>query len=163
MTATPCREGRPLRVRRGGLSLTPMIDIVFQMISFFIFALNFEPLTVSPDIKPPVWSQPVPPPVDRSPVIVEVQHDGRLVTTDGVYGLDSEEAGRFISAAVEKAGTEQEMVIRADRGVEYAELGRVMQMCRNAGRRQIGLQLVRETELTGVEGNSSTSGRIARP
>lgn len=146
MSELACREGRPLRIRRGGLSLTPMIDIVFQMISFFIFALNFEPLTVTPGIQPPAWSEPVPQSVSNATVLLEIQNDGRLVTPEGVLSLQDAEAVRFITAAVETAGAEQQLVVRADRGVEYADLQQVLQMCRDAGRGQIGLQLEREAD-----------------
>jgi len=135
------------RVRRrpglaAGLPMAPMIDIVFQLVAFFILALSTEPTRLNPDVKPPLWGsagrEPVP-----SEVVLEVDAQGRLLTEAGPIATQDAGFEAALDRVLTPAGERTLVVLRADEATRYATIGRLLERIRSKGVAQVGLRLRR--------------------
>lgn len=118
--------GRDLTERSAGPDLTPMIDVIFQLLIFFLLtsfliipAINVAlPRSRSPEATPP------------SAVTLTVRRDGSLLLAGQAVGV--EELPTLISAAL--AGrSEAALVVQADRGVAFGRVVEVMEAARSGG------------------------------
>ena len=118
--------GRDLTERSAGPDLTPMIDVIFQLLIFFLLtsfliipAINVSlPRSRSPEATPP------------SALTLTVRRDGSLLLADQEVGV--EELPSLLSAAL--AGrSEAAIVVQADRGVAFGRVVEVMEAARSGG------------------------------
>ena len=66
------------RPRRGGIELTPLIDVVFQLLVFFVLTSSF----VQPSIRLDLPQATAEDEADTSPIAVEIDENGRI-SVDG--------------------------------------------------------------------------------
>ena len=118
--------GRDLTERSAGPDLTPMIDVIFQLLIFFLLtsfliipAINVSlPRSRSPEATPP------------SALTLTVRQDGSLLLAGQEVGV--EELPSLVSAAL--AGrSEAALVVQADRGVAFGRVVEVMEAARSGG------------------------------
>ncbi len=129
------------------LPMAPMIDIVFQLITFFIFALNSERIALSEEILPPVLADGLEEsshgPKDR---ILEVNKDGAL-RFDGkplTEPTSSEETTKKILASVFKAiQKEGHLVIRADQETPFELIKPALEEANKTGFNYVSLRVRR--------------------
>ena len=118
--------GRDLTERSAGPDLTPMIDVIFQLLIFFLLtsfliipAINVAlPRSRSPEATPP------------AALTLTVRRDGSLLLAGQEVGV--EELPSLVSAAL--AGrSEAAIVVQADRGVAFGRVVEVMEAARSGG------------------------------
>ena len=110
-------EGAPRR-RRPIVGLTPLIDVVFILLIFFMLASSFLDWRSISLAIPPLTTDPVD--TDTVSLVVELGTDGRQ-SIDG-RSISAAELGTILSAAVEE-DARRSVVIRPEGGVP---LDRVM-------------------------------------
>jgi biopolymer transport protein ExbD len=122
--------GRDLTERGAGPDLTPMIDMIFQLLIFFLLtsfllvpAVNVAlPRSRSPEATPP------------STLTLTVRQDGSLLLAG--QSVLVEDLPSLISAAM--AGkTERTLIVQADRGVAFGRVVEVMEAARSGGAQDI--------------------------
>ncbi len=126
--------------RNSGLLLTPLVDIIFLLVIFFILNTSFrqEPCM---DVQLP-----------ESETAEEVQTDGLILTIgpDGRLELNGQEViWSELTARVLDAWQQSEtdtVVIQADDAVPYGSIVRAMDGIRMAGVETLSLQTVRPVE-----------------
>ncbi len=115
------------------LDMTPMIDIVFQLLIFFMVTTNFMPLDNKLDIKLPS-SKAVTKTKKQSPLKIEISKDGDLFFEGKLLNLDSLEA----ELSVYK-DSEEIIIIKAHKDTRHEDVVKVLGICRAQNIRNVGI------------------------
>lgn len=120
------------RASEAGINMTPMIDVVFQLIIFFLVTSHFARQEAHlPLPLPAADSSTASKAVDQPRLVINVTAEGTLLF-----------AGRSVSAAeleqrlrerIEELGKDVELRIRADRSVPYRFIEPVLLACARTG------------------------------
>lgn len=116
-------------IEEPNLNLTPMIDIVFLLIIFFMVGAQFSEQERQFELNLPKVSDA--PPLSSLPddIVVNVQKDGKYVV-NGSY-LNLQELAQKLSKAKQNYD-EQGVVIRADAAAPHQYFMNVMSACRSS-------------------------------
>ena len=134
------------------VNLIPMIDIVIQLITFFLMLVNFDNTNTDERIRLPIADLAKPSDTDiDEPLVLNVDHSGQVSLLGEILPIESEafrqHMAREAQAAVEnmnRHGKEIERIggrpklwttvlIRADKEVEYGNVQRMIQTCQEYG------------------------------
>ncbi len=120
------------------LNLTPMIDIMFQLVLFFMVGAKFTGTEQQLDLQvPKVPSAPLT--AASGPHQVNVYADGRI-TMDGQTVRDRAElAARLAMARRQNAGLE--VLVRGDAQGSFQRIADVLSACQQAEIKQLGLSV----------------------
>ncbi len=129
------------------VNLTPLLDLVLQLIMFFMITVNFVRVDQFDDsIKLPVASQAIP--LDNSAedwVFLNMNSNGQLVGALGTFTLDTPEKLKVhlmrekesLERAAKGRGKIGEIkivvILRADKNCKYADVWSVLHSCQRAG------------------------------
>ena len=117
-------------VSYGALSLTPLVDVVFLLLIFFLVATRFEQEERNMDVKLPQASRLTPTVFPGREVFVTVTSTGDCYL-DGQRVTGDELADRLASLAAETPGR-QRVTIRADENSRTGRLVQVIDACNRA-------------------------------
>ena len=124
------------------LNLTPMIDIVFLLIIFFMVGTKFTEMERQIELELPAVKQfgaLTTPPRER---IVNVYRDNTIVMDRQTYTLEE------LIVELKRAHTEYDetsVLIRGDGDGRYANVTEVLAACRDAGFHRLGIAVRAET------------------
>lgn len=115
----------------GSLSLTPLIDVVFLLLIFFLVTSEFEDEERRLDIVLPTASSATP--MTRKPreIVIDVDAAGKIYLRG--EPTDFETLERLLTAAVADNPTNQSAIIRADGTTSFQPVVNVMDICNRAG------------------------------
>jgi biopolymer transport protein ExbD len=128
------------------LDYTPMIDMTFQLIAFFMIVINFEAADQDQSVQLPssILARP-PETAFESPITIQMVGDGRILM-GGEYYADAEairpllKNERFIlqSQAASEAERKRKLaqatvIIRADREAQTGRVQDIIQVCQDIG------------------------------
>ena len=138
-------EGKP--------NLTPMLDMVFQLITFFMLVINFKSAAIYRDLNLPVVGSARP--VDTGEqgielLILNIDKDGRLMIYKQPRDIDSyilkeAQASRLAARRKnsnfdpDKDDLPTRVVIRADQLTPFKLVNRVLRACQDNGYRNFAL------------------------
>jgi biopolymer transport protein ExbD len=118
------------------INLTPMIDIIFQLIIFFMVGSQFTEMDKKVDVKLPTASQTNNLPTAPTRYVVNVQRDGQLTfnnqptTLDGlVYELKT----------LRQTKADLNVIVRGDADGPLQNVAAVLSACRSAGVADVGI------------------------
>jgi len=115
----------------GGLEITPLIDIVFLMLIFFLVASRLEQADRSIDVVLPRASEAKPLTSRPEEFVINVDRSGGLFA--GALKVDADElAGRLRQAVADNPAT-LSVVVRADENVAHKHVVAAMNACVRAG------------------------------
>ena len=126
MTVT-LKRGQVLAV----LSMTPMIDVVFLLLIFFLVASRLSQEDRELDIPLPAAANAMPMTVEPQEMIVNIDQEGAIVVNN--KKLDKDQFRRLLAQAMVNNPIGQAVLIRADRRVPVQAPVEVMDMCLQAG------------------------------
>ena len=112
------------------LELTPMVDVIFQLLIFFMVATTFqdEERELEVDLPPAVTGGAVT--AERDELVINLKRDGAIVVGGEV--VDDDDLARLLATAAERdPGTP--VTIRGDRLVHHERVVSVMDACGLAG------------------------------
>lgn len=115
------------------MNMTPMIDVVFQMIIFFVTTADMDRKAFDEKIR--LALSPHGPAVeDKDPrtVTIEVDEKGRIQFGRGIY-VSTDYLRSIMRKTVAEFGQTVPVVIRADGNVKHSDVKRVMDACSMAG------------------------------
>jgi len=115
----------------GTLSLTPLIDVVFLLLIFFLVTSEFEDEERRLDIVLPSATSAVPMTSKPREVVVDIDDAGKLYLRGKVTPLD--ELEEVLKTAVASNPTNQTVVIRADQATSFQPVVNVMDVCNRTG------------------------------
>ncbi len=125
--AIQLKHGRVL----AALSLTPLIDVVFLLLIFFLVASRLSQEDRQLDIALPSAANAMPMTVMPQELVVNVDSQGRIFIDGIEIGLDQFEA--MLKQRVVDNPVGQSVVIRADRRVQFQTPINVMDVCLKFG------------------------------
>lgn len=138
-------------------NLTPILDMVFQLITFFMLVINFKTAAMDLDLKLPVVgsARPVDTQGQEDLLILNINSQGQL----RVYGHFVSDVAGYIaneaqaSMVVARRGNLQiqagdelpsTVVIRADKGTPFTMLNKIVQICQTQGYRKFALKAMNQ-------------------
>jgi biopolymer transport protein ExbD len=140
-------------------NLTPILDMVFQLITFFMLVINFKSAAMDLSLKLPVIgsAQPVDMQGQEDLLILNIDSQGQL----RVFGADKD-IERYIAteAQVSRLAAKRNhaedkddslrtiVVVRADRATPFHLLNRVIKVCQEHGFRRFSLKAMNRKEET---------------
>lgn len=113
-----------------GIELTPVIDIVFMLLIFFLVATTFQRTEREIAVALPRTAPAGPISDALREVVINVRADGTVVA--GGRTLDEAELDRLLRDAVSK-GPDRAVHVRGDRAATYEAVARVLAICKAAG------------------------------
>lgn len=117
------------------LSITPMIDIVFLLLIFFLVATRFAEEDRELDVDLPTASEAQPSIAKPLEIVINIDREGRFFLDNRQMSID--EVEKHVHDAVTNNPLSQSAIIRADRQTDWDHVVAVMNACRRAGVRDI--------------------------
>ncbi len=121
-----------LRKEETAMDMTPMIDMVFQLMIFFLVTIKMDQDQINETIK--LARSPHGPPIaERDPrtITIEVDKRGRI-SLGGTY-MRPELLKAILQGAVYKTGFGIPILIRGDLQAAHSDIRRVMDICSGIG------------------------------
>ena len=112
------------------IDLTPIIDMVFLLLIFFLVATTFHQTEREMKIALPFAKSTEPITTLLQELVVNIDHDGRIVV--GGRTVETDQLRSMVAEAV-AANPEQKVTIRGDRETAYANVVTVLDICKGAG------------------------------
>ncbi len=112
------------------VEMTPLIDMVFLLLVFFLVATTFHQTEREMQIALPEASFTGPISTALREIIINVDSDGSIIVSGRTIELDDLRA--MIEQAVE-GNPDQKVTLRGDRDTAYANIVRVLDICKGAG------------------------------
>ena len=138
------RFKKPSEAFREG-DMTPMIDMVFQLIAFFMVLINFSEADQNELIRLPSSELAIPPksPVE-SPITIHVMEKGTAIL--GAQQVPVSELSRLLTVERQvldrlgKSVKEATVIIRADEGTQIGIVQEVIKVCQETGFEKFNLR-----------------------
>jgi biopolymer transport protein ExbD len=137
-------------------NLTPILDMVFQLITFFMLVMTFKSAEIDFNLKLPVVGSARPVKTDGHTglMVLNIDAAGNLRTTQPIRDVDAflriqSQAtllANHMTPADLEAGGElpTTVVIRADRGTSFGKLNRVIKACQENGFRKFAMKALEQ-------------------
>ena len=115
----------------GALSLTPLIDVLFLLLIFFIVATRFSKEETELDVELPSASQALPLNSQPAELVINIDAEGRYYI-DGQFRQPEEVEGLLQSSVTNNPLT-QTVVIRADKLSDWQHVSNAFDICKKVG------------------------------
>ncbi|MEM6471836.1 MAG: biopolymer transporter ExbD [Planctomycetota bacterium] len=115
----------------GTLSLTPLIDVVFLLLIFFLVTSEFEEEERRLDIVLPTATSAVPMIGKPREIVIDIDSEGVVYLRGQETSIEDLE--QQLKASVASNPTNQSAVIRADRQATFQPVVNVMDVCNRSG------------------------------
>lgn len=125
--AVQIKRGKALEL----FNLTPMIDMVFLLLIFFLVASRFEEVERALKLELPTASEAVPMTQRPREIFINIDAQGRYFVGGRV--MNEAELEEHLAAATRNNPLTQSVVIRADKRAEWDHVARAMNLCVRAG------------------------------
>ena len=132
------RFKKPTSAASAEMDMTPMIDVTFQLIAFFMFVLNFSEVDVDQRINLPLSELAKPPDAPyEEPLTIQLTSDETIVFAGQEMTLDDLQSALMREAQVirltpDKSVSDVTIVIRADRQAKTGRVQEIIQKAQNA-------------------------------
>lgn len=131
------------RAEEPGPNMTPMIDVVFQLIIFFVVTADMQQKSIDESIKLALAPHAKPVEVrDPREVVIEVDKEGRI-SIARVY-MSPEYLYSAMRKTVAEHGQSVPVIIRADGVTRHESVRAVMDACTRAGLWKVKFSAVKE-------------------
>ena len=131
-------------------NLTPILDMVFQLITFFMLVINFKSAALDLNLRLPVVGSARPVEGEEDLLILNINKDGELRTTGPQKNIDAyiarEAQADFLAARAQNRkmlfgeDLPTTVVIRADKATPFSKLNRVIVACQKNGYRKFAMK-----------------------
>ena len=127
-----------------------MLDLVFQLITFFMLVINFKGAAMDLSLKLPVLgsARPLDYKGRYEPLLLNINAEGQVEAFSEKINIDEfiKREARIVKAQLKANGDEPKdgelpvpVVIRADKKVPFSTLNHVIRACQDQGYRQFAL------------------------
>lgn len=123
------------------VNLTPMIDVVFLLIIFFMVATKFHELEREIDVKLPETSDAQPLTEPPQEIIINVKRDGTFTVRGKTQTLDEL---RALLTEAKNSYAAQTVLVRGDEKAFYGHVARVLGVCKGVGIDNSNLAVLQE-------------------
>ena len=115
---------------RVSIELMPLIDMVFLLLIFFLVATTFHQEEREIQVALPYASSAGPISANLREIIINVDREGEIIVGGRTIGAD--QLRELVEERV-KLNPQQKVAVRGDRGTAYANVVRVLDICKAAG------------------------------
>lgn len=112
------------------VEMTPLIDMVFLLLVFFLVATTFHQTEREMQIALPEAAFTGPISTALREIIINVDADGSIIVSGRT--IEPDDLRAIVEQAVE-ANPDQKVTLRGDRDTAYANIIRVLDICKGAG------------------------------
>ena len=116
------------------LSLTPLIDVVFLLLIFFLVATRFAEEERELDLPLPDATEAQPLTVEPQEIFVNIDQAGQYVVSGQQVSLD--ELEQILNRAAANNPVHQSVIIRADKRVPFDFVVQAINLCKKVGIRK---------------------------
>ena len=132
--------------------LTPMIDMTFQLIAFFMVLINFTDTVQDERIKLPSSKLARPPDAPwETPITLQLTKEGRVVYVGETWSIDQLKTQMINEATLlkyqKKSVSEATIIIRADATAKTGVVQKVIEICQEAQFEKFALRAKQEEVL----------------
>ena len=120
------------------LNLTPMIDIVFLLIIFFMVGTKFTEIEQEMEVSIPEVAGGATVVTETQQCVIAVFHDGRVSVDDDVMEIHALEQNLNQRLS---GGAELHVIIRGDAEGAFQNIANVLSACRRAGVNDLGISV----------------------
>jgi biopolymer transport protein ExbD len=128
-------------LRNPSIEMTPIIDMVFLLLVFFLVATTFHQTEREMQIALPFASSAGPISATLREIVINVDTNGNIIVAG--RPLAPEDLQSMIEQAV-ATNPEQKVTVRGDRGTPYGNVVRVLDICKGGGIQEPYLDTVLE-------------------
>jgi len=121
-------------------SFVPMVDVVFQLVIFFMVSSTF---VVTPGIKLNLPQSSSSEPVTLTPLVVSVFSENRIYLNSTRYDLP--EFRTAVSKLPQSAEQNKSIVVEGDKSISYDLMVKILDVLRSNGFRGVNLRTMPET------------------
>jgi len=131
--------------------MTPMIDMTFQLIAFFMVVVNFSEADQNERIKLPLSELAKPPETAlETPITLQLTDEGTVLfgaqeVTVAQLPAELLREKQVLEATGRKTAREATIVIRADRAAMTGEVQEVIEICQKTGFEKFALRAKQES------------------
>ncbi len=141
-------------------NMTPLLDLVLQLLMFFIVTINFTTAEDAGDVELPdsQTARPLPSAGAKDPIFLNLLYDEKTQKHEIVLPLQLDSSGRALPSmqqpdarrymkklyadlardpSVVNSEVKNPVIIRAHKAAQYSEVFQVLQSCSDAGFRQL--------------------------
>ena len=115
----------------GALSLTPLIDIVFLLLIFFLVATRFAEEQAEMDLELPSASEAKPLIMQPKEIFVNIDHQGNIFLSGEQFEVETLE--EHLEDLARNNPANQSVIVRADKRCELDVVVQVINACNKAG------------------------------
>jgi len=127
------------------IDMTPMIDMTFQLITFFMFVMNFSEAEQDDRIQLPMsqLAKPVDGPIEK-PITLQLTNKGSVIYAGETIGL--RDVGGYLErekSVMLDAGKEPNtatIIVRADGAAKTGEVQEIIKICQEKGFEKFALR-----------------------
>ena len=112
------------------IELTPIIDMVFLLLIFFLVATTFHQTEREMQIALPVSASAGPISTSLRQIVINVDEEGKIIVSG--RPMTAEDLRALITEAV-ASNPQQKVTVRGDRTTAYANIVRVLDICKGSG------------------------------
>jgi len=134
-------------------NLTPILDMVFQLITFFMLVISFKTAAIDTSVRLPVVgsAQPRQGETERNFAVLNFDADGNLRVFGETCDLEkylTEEAVHLRKVAGDRDSARRDSdlplaaVIRADRATSFGDMNRILAACKAHGFRNVTFKVL---------------------
>jgi biopolymer transport protein ExbD len=139
-------------------NLTPMLDMVFQLITFFMLVINFKSASLDLSLRLPIVgsARPVDTKGMEDLLILNITQDGKLIVYGNQKDIESYIAGEAQATLLWARRTNMDLklgdelpsmvVIRADEATPFKLLNRVIKACQDNGYRRFAMMALNKKQ-----------------
>ena len=125
----------PVQLKRssaiGSLSVTPLIDVVFLLLIFFLVSSRFSEEERELDLNLPSVSEALPATLEPTELVINIDAEGRFFI-DGAF-RQAEEVEQILRRSQANNPLTQSVVIRGDRQSNWESVATAMNICKKVG------------------------------
>ena len=130
---------KPANTEAVELDMTPMIDMTFQLIAFFMILTNFDAAEQDESIQLPMSTLAKPPESAlETPITIQLTKSGQPIVAGQTYGevggikavLDNE---KYVLQANNKSEKDATIIIRAHKDAKTGVVQEVIKLCQTIG------------------------------
>jgi biopolymer transport protein ExbD len=131
------------RTNKHGFDMTPMIDVVFQLMIFFMYTAQFAQITRTPIDLPDEPGEEQAAQV-AAEIVIDVQEDGTYLAEREVVGLDR--LTQMVQIEVDREGSPADVsiLIRAHRDAEMRHVNRLATRLAEMGIRRVNMGTINQ-------------------
>ena len=118
------------------MDLTPIVDVVFNLLIFFALSLNFSQIVSSINIKlPKAKSSEV---VTEKQVVVSIERNNKVYINDQALYLDQ------IPNYLDKINKDNVVVVKADKEIDHGFVVQIMDLIKRSGFKKLGIAVTKQ-------------------